>query len=381
MKDKAYPYRFFIKYSIVGILVTGVDFAIFSLFLYVLAIPPVPSKVAAFLGAVTVSYGLNRVWTFRSRQSLVRQQFPRFLAVSIIGLSLSAFFIHLLVVRMFVHPLISNGITSGIVLSWNFLANKYWTFKIRNRRDFRDEPPGKELSLVIPAYNEEHRIGKTILENLEFLSMQPYSWEMIVVDDGSQDETIKIVGSIVRNRPDSVRLLRLPRNSGKGAAVQFGVMNAVGRYVIMADADNATPIEEIGNFLKEAREDTILIGSRYIGTSNVERKQSGFRVLIGRLGNIVINLFLLEGIRDTQCGFKMFPLALAKDLFSRQRIHGWGFDMEILTIAQGMGIPIREKGVTWRDVGGSRLRPVRAAVNTFLELVKIKVNVWSGLYE
>ena len=379
--DKAGSYRTFLKYWIVGFFVTGVDFAIFLSFLYVLSIPPVPSKVAAFLGAMTVSYGLNRVWTFRARQSLVRRQFPRFLAVSVIGLALSAFFIHLLVVRLFIHPVISNGITSGIVLTWNFLANKYLTFRIWNRRDFRDEPAVKELSLVIPAYNEEHRIEKTLLENMEFLSKQPYSWEMIIVDDGSQDETVNIVGRIGKNLPDSVRLLRLPRNSGKGAAVQMGVMNAVGRYVIMADADNATPIEEIGNFLKEAREDTILIGSRYVGTSNVERKQSGFRVLIGRLGNLVISLFLLEGIRDTQCGFKMFPLALAKDLFSRQRIQGWGFDMEILTIAQGMGIPIREKGVTWRDVGGSRLRPVRAAVNTFLELVKIKVNVWSGLYE
>jgi dolichyl-phosphate beta-glucosyltransferase len=379
--DKAGSYRIFLKYSIVGFFVTGVDFAIFLSFLYVLSIPPVPSKVAAFLGAMTVSYGLNRVWTFRARQSLVRRQFPRFLAVSVIGLALSAFFIHLLVVRLFIHPVISNGITSGIVLTWNFLANKYLTFRILNRRDFRDEPAVKELSLVIPAYNEEHRIGKTLSENLEFLSKQPYSWEMIVVDDGSHDNTVNIVGSIVKDRPDSVRLLRLPRNRGKGAAVQMGVMNAAGRYVIMADADNATPIEEIGNFLREARDDTILIGSRYVGTSNVERKQSGFRVLIGRLGNLVISLFLLEGIRDTQCGFKMFPLALAKDLFSRQRIQGWGFDMEILTIAQGMGIPIREKGVTWRDIGGSRLRPVRAAVNTFLELVKIKVNVWSGLYE
>jgi dolichyl-phosphate beta-glucosyltransferase len=216
---------------------------------------------------------------------------------------------------------------------------------------------------------------------VEFLSRQPYSLEIIVVDDGSQDQTVNIVGTIMKDWPGSVRLLRLPRNGGKGAAVQLGVMNAVGRYVIMADADNATPIEEIGNFLKEAREEWIIIGSRYVGTSNIEKKQSGFRILIGRMGNLVINLFLLEGIKDTQCGFKMFPLAIAKDLFSKQRIPGWGFDMEILTIAQGMGIPIREKGVTWRDVGGSRLRPLKAAVNTFLELVKIKVNVWSGLYE
>src|SRR3990172_2581358 len=203
--DKIYSYRTFIKYSIVGIFVTGVDFAIFSLSLYIFSMPPVPSKVAAFLGAITVSYGFNRVWTFRSRESLVLRQFPRFLAVSTIGLTLSALFIHLLVIRMSVHPLISNGITSAIVLTWNFLANKYWTFRIRNRRDFRDELPGKDLSLVIPAYNEEHRIKKTLLENMEFLSKQPYSWEMIVVDDGSKDKTVNIVGSILNNRPYSIR--------------------------------------------------------------------------------------------------------------------------------------------------------------------------------
>jgi len=379
--DQLYSKKTFIKYSLVGVFVTGVDFAIFSVCLYIFTWPPVSSKVAAFLVAMSVSYALNRIWTFRSRVALVRRQFPRFLVVSVIGLSLSAFFIHLLIVRMSIHPLISNGITSCIVLTWNFLANKYWTFRIRNRRDFRCETPVKELSLVVPAYNEAHRIGKTLLENVEFLSRQPYSWEIIVVDDGSQDQTVNIVGSIVKDWSDSVRLLRLPRNGGKGAAVQLGMMNAVGRYVIMADADNATPIEEIGNFMKEAREERILIGSRYVGTSNIEKKQSGFRVLIGRMGNLIINLFLLDGIKDTQCGFKMFPLAIAKDLFSRQRILGWGFDMEILTIAQGMGIPIQEKGVTWRDVGGSRLRPLRAAVNTFIELVKIKINIWSGLYE
>ena len=379
--DSIYPYRTFIKYAIVGTVVTGVDFGIFSFFLYVLLVPAVFSKVMAFTGAVIVSYGFNRIWTFRSRGSLIRRQFPRFLAVSMIGLALSALLIHLLVNRMFIHPLLSNGITSGIVLSWNFLANKYWTFKIRGQKDFRMEEPMKDLSLVIPAYNEEHRIGKTLSENLEFLSRQAYSWEMIIVDDGSKDDTFNIVWKIAKNWPDSIRLLRLPRNSGKGAAVQLGVMNAVGRFVIMADADNATPIAEINNFLPEAREDRILIGSRYVASSNVEKKQSDFRIFIGRLGNLIINLFLLEGIRDTQCGFKMFPLAVAKDLFSRQRISGWGFDMEILTIAQGMGISIQEKGVTWCDVGGSRLRPLKAAVNTFLELVKIKVNVWSGLYE
>jgi dolichyl-phosphate beta-glucosyltransferase len=105
------------------------------------------------------------------------------------------------------------------------------------------------------------------------------------------------------------------------------------------------------------------------------------RVRIGRVGNLLIRLFLIDGIADTQCGFKLFPTRIAKELFSRQRINRWGFDMEILSIAQSMGIPIREKGVIWRDVPGSRLRPLRDAVMTLCELVVIKMNLWSGIYE
>jgi dolichyl-phosphate beta-glucosyltransferase len=234
---------------------------------------------------------------------------------------------------------------------------------------------------VIPAFNEEHRIGNSMMENVEFLSRQKFDWEMIIVDDGSVDNTFRIVQEWATREPDKIHLLRLPRNCGKGAAVQLGVMNATGKYIIMTDADNATPIEEVARFYDEAHDGKILIGSRYLKSSVIEIKQSKFRIYVGRIGNILINGFLLEGIRDTQCGFKMFPMRIAKDLFSRQTISGWGFDMEILAIAQGLGIPIDEKGVTWRDVGGSRLRPIRAAIYTFLELVKIKMNVWSGVYE
>ena len=378
---KTYPYGTFVKYFIVGVFVTGVDFAVFSFALYVLSLTPVISKIFAFSGAVIVSYGLNRIWTFRRTESKISKQLTRFLLVSIVGLWLSVSLIYLFIVSAGWHPLISNGTTSVIVLVWNFLANKYWTFRITKRRDFNEEIPSRDLSLVIPAFNEEHRIGKTLMENMEFLSLQNFDWEMIIVDDGSVDNTSMIVQEWVTREPDKIRLLRLPRNRGKGAAVQLGVMNASGRYIIMADADNATPIEEVGRFYKEAHKGKILVGSRYLESSVIEIEQSKFRIYVGRIGNLLINCFLLEGIRDTQCGFKMFPMRIAKDLFSRQRISGWGFDMEILAIAQGLGIPIEEKGVTWRDVGGSRLRPIRAAIFTFLELVKIKMNVWSGAYE
>jgi len=378
---KTYPYGTFVKYFIVGVFVTGLDFAVFSFAFYVSCLTPVMSKIFAFSGAVIVSYCLNRIWTFGSTESKISKQLTKFLLVSIVGLGLSVSLIYICIVSAGWHPLISNGITSTVVLGWNFLANKYWTFRITRRRNFEEEIPVRDLSLVIPAFNEEHRIGKTLMENVEFLCRQGFDWEMIIVDDGSIDNTCRIVQEWVNRESDKIRLLRLPRNRGKGAAVQLGVMTATGRYIIMADADNATPIQEVARFYKEAHDGKILIGSRYLESSVIEIEQSKFRIYVGRIGNILINCFLLERIRDTQCGFKMFPMKIAKDLFSRQTIPGWGFDMEILAIAQGLGIPIQEIGVTWRDVGGSRLRPIRAAIYTFLELVKIKINVWSGAYE
>lgn len=375
-------YRTFIKYCVVGCLVTGVDFVMFAFCFYELVLGSVVSKLTAFGGAVAVSFALNRTWTFRSGNNRKRQQFSKFFAVSVIGAGLSSFGIYFQVDLIGMHAMVANGITSVIVLSWNFCANKYWTFKVGAPRvRFREEVPALSLSVVIPAYNEQHRLGETLKQNTAYLSRFGRSWEMIVVDDGSFDQTAAIAQEWVNRSAGTIRLLRLPRNRGKGAAVQLGVMNAVGRYVLVADADNATPIEEAGRFLEEANDDEILIGSRYVKSAKVEKKQSKWRVWIGRLGNVIIRAFLIDDIADTQCGFKLFPAGIAKELFSKQRIERWGFDMEILSIAQGAGISIREIGVTWRDMPGSRLRPIRDAARTLWELVTIKVNLWSGIYE
>ncbi len=376
-----FRYRTFVKYCIVGTCVTVVDLLAFAFAFYGLRFGSIPSKLSAFTAAVVVSYIFNRIWTFRSQERRIPQQFSRFAAVSIVGAALSGALIYLLIDMLAIHPLLANGITSCVVLTWNFLANEYWTFRVS--RTVRRTPlePTCHLSLVIPAYNEEHRIGRTLDEDLEYLSVQPYSWEIIVVDDGSKDETVPLVRQCCERSGNRVRLIRLPRNMGKGGAVQMGVMNATGRFIIIADADNATPIQEVERFLTEATNEQIIIGSRYIASSQIDRKQSKPRILVGRIGNLLIRLFLIDGIADTQCGFKLFPAQIGHDLFSRQRVSGWGFDMEILSLAQHMRIPIREKGVIWRDVPGSRLRPLRAVVRTFLELVVIKVNLWSGVYE
>ncbi len=376
-----FRYRTFVKYCIVGTSVTAVDFLVFSLAFYGLRLGSIPSKLVAFCCAVVVSYIFNRIWTFRSQEGRIPQQFSRFSAVSIVGATFSGGLIYLLIDVLAIHPLLANAITSCVVLTWNFLANKYWTF--RASRTVRCSPSEAtcHLSLVIPAYNEEHRIGRTLDEDLEYLAEQPYSWEIIVADDGSKDETVPLVRQYCARSGNRIRLIRLPRNMGKGAAVQMGVVNATGRFIIIADADNATPIQEVGRFLTEAKDDEIIIGSRYIASSQIDRRQSNARILIGRLGNLLIRLFLINGIEDTQCGFKLFPSQIAHDLFSRQRVSGWGFDMEILSVAQNMGMTIREKGVVWRDVPGSRLRPIRASFRTLLELAVIKINLWSGIYD
>jgi dolichyl-phosphate beta-glucosyltransferase len=374
-------YFIFIKYCIVGCFVTGVDFSVFSYCFYLLSLGSVKSKLLAFSSALICSYVANRTWTFRNREQKVRRQFPKFLSGVLVGAGISGVAIFFQIDLFGIHPLVANGVTSALVLMWNFLANKYWTFRVVGRVSYREEVPLKDISLVIPAYNEEFRLRKSLEQDVSYLSGLNTAWEIIVVDDGSYDQTTVIAQEYVDKYGNSVRLLRLPRNRGKGAAVQMGVINAVGRYIIIADADNATPIEEVGRFLAVAKEDEIVIGSRYVESAKIEKKQSKWRVRIGRIGNHLIRLFLIDGIADTQCGFKLFPARIAKELFSRQRINRWGFDMEILSIAQGMGIPIREKGVIWRDVPGSRLRPLRDAVMTLCELVVIKMNLWSGIYE
>ncbi len=376
-------YRTFIKYCLVGVIVTSVDFVIFAMCFYEFRFRSIGAKLVAFTGAVLVGYALNRTWTFRDRDKKVRQQFSKFLTVSLVGAGLSSLGIYVQVDTLAIHPLLSNGVTSVLVLVWNFLVNKHWTFRVggKRRASFQNEVPLKYLSIVIPAYNEAHRLGETLRQDISYLSQLDVSWEIVVVDDGSYDQTAMIAQTWINQHERCVRLLRMPRNRGKGAAVQLGVMNAAGYYIIIADADNATPVGEVGRFLAEAREDEILIGSRYVESAHIEKKQSKWRVRIGRMGNGLIRLFLIDGIADTQCGFKLFPAAIAKDLFSRQRIDRWGFDMEILSIAQGMGITIREKGVTWQDVPGSRLRPFRDAINTLWELAMIKINLWSGVYE
>lgn len=212
-----------------------------------------------------------------------------------------------------------------------------------------------KLSIIIPAYNEEKRLGKTLEEVRTFL--KNHDSEIIVVDDGSTDGT------------SAFSLISYPVNMGKGYAIKKGVEAAAGDLILFMDADNATPIGELEKLLKVDAD--IVIGSRYLPESAIEKKQPLFRVLIGRLGNLIIRLLVVKNVKDTQCGFKLFKKNVAKELFSELQTDRFGFDIEILGRAQKKGYRIVEVPVTWLHNDNSRVRPIRDAFKTLADLIKI----------
>jgi len=237
----------------------------------------------------------------------------------------------------------------------------------------------KKLSIVIPAYNEAKRIGNVLDDVAIFLDKQNFESEVIVVDDGSKDATVDVVKNYKDTFP--LNIIQLEKNSGKGKAVAEGIFAADSEYVLFMDADNATRIEELTNFWPLAGACDIVIGSRYLEKSDIVVKQPTYRYLLGRLANLIIQVTAVWGIKDTQCGFKFFKTSVAKDIFKRQRIYRWGFDFEILAIALDLGYTIKEAPVKWYHVSSSRVRPIRAAAKTLLELAQIKWNLIRGKYK
>lgn len=381
----------FIKFCVVGTLNTLIDVGILQILLWVTNIDVQTSPLLflfvliAFLCAVVNGFVLNKLWTFRMRaRKNTTRQFIKFLITNLIGLGLTMLLMYLFVQMLHIGPIISKLMTSALVLVWNFLATKHWTFKERklDRLPHSDVTQDITLSVVVPAYNEEERIESTLESIVAYLQAQKISFELLVADDGSRDRTrLKVKEFIDRHQlADRACLVALPQNQGKGAAVRAGVLRAVGKYILFTDADNSTPIEEVTGFLAQIDETDILIGSRYLKASNVEKKQPWYRILLSRAANFVIQAFLIEGIKDTQCGFKMLHYEPAKDIFSRMKVDGFGFDMELLALAEVLDYRVKEVPVSWFDSPNSRVRPVRAALRTLGDLATIKMNIWTGKY-
>jgi dolichyl-phosphate beta-glucosyltransferase len=239
-----------------------------------------------------------------------------------------------------------------------------------------------DLSIVVPAYNEELRLPPTLEKLHAFLSSQPLRYEIVVVDDGSKDDTCGVVTRMAETMP-GLRLVRQIPNRGKGAAVRRGMLDARGQIRVMCDADGSMPAEELPKLLAPIVrcEAEISIGSRYAEGAKTDKKQPFYRVLWSRLCNRVIQKSLVPGVRDTQCGFKAFTAESARSLFRSGRVDGWAFDLEILALARRRGFSIAEVGVEWKDDGRSRVNPLKDMWKVVSEAMTIRKNLKSGVYE
>jgi len=234
------------------------------------------------------------------------------------------------------------------------------------------------LSIVIPAYNEEKRIAETLRKVHAFLHRSHYEYEVVLVSDGSTDKTVEVIKETT-SMWQNFRLIVNKENNGKGYVVRQGMLEAKGEWRLFMDADGATPIEMIERMIKQIDRFQVIIGSRYIEKGLIQEKQPFFRQFVSRAGNLFIQAMILPGIKDTQCGFKMFSKKATEEIFPLQRFERWSFDMELLTIAKKKGYKIVEVPVIWHDVAGSKVK-AGATLRSLKDVFVIKWNSISGKY-
>jgi len=236
------------------------------------------------------------------------------------------------------------------------------------------------LSVIIPAYNEEKRIDPALERIFAFLDGQAYAGEVVLVDDCSGDRTSEVAAAAAKGRAN-FRAVRNEVNKGKGYSVRRGMLEAKGEYLLFSDADLSTPIEETTRFIEKMREGyDVLVGSRAMRESNIITYQPWYRQLMGKTFNRIVRGLLVRGIKDTQCGFKMFTREAAQKIFPLQRIERFAFDVEILFLAKKFGHKILEMPVTWKDSPQTRVSTFRDSFSMFAALFAIRLNNLRGLY-
>jgi len=241
--------------------------------------------------------------------------------------------------------------------------------------------PPLDLSIVIPAFNEEQRLPKAIEQIGAFLSARPWRAEIIVVDDGSSDATPDLIESY-REKYSTLRLISNGRNRGKGYSVRHGVLEARGEIVLFSDADLSTPIEEADKLLVALLEKgyDAAIGSRALDRSQIVVHQSAFREQAGNLFNRLVRRIAGINFYDTQCGFKAFHRGTTLIIFEQQRIERFGFDPEILFLAKRQGLRVAEIPVRWSHDSATKVNVVADGIRMFLDLLVIRWNSLRGRY-
>jgi len=237
-----------------------------------------------------------------------------------------------------------------------------------------------KLSVIIPAYNEENRLPKTLRAIDEYLRRQNYGYEILVVSDGSTDRTVEVVKELTQEIKN-LRIIEEKENHGKGYVVRKGMLEAKGEYRVFSDADNSTSIDHVERMWPEFEKGfQVVIGSRDIKGAIIVVRQSWWRRKLGDVFNLMVQTFSgLWGIWDTQCGFKGFEAKAAQEIFSRTTINRWAFDVEVLVIAKKLGYGIKEIPVTWINDAQSKVQ-FSGMVKMLLEVLQISRNNISGKY-
>jgi len=235
------------------------------------------------------------------------------------------------------------------------------------------------VSIIVPAFNEARRIADSIQQIDAFVRRAAFSLEVLVVDDGSSDNTADVVK---RSNGKRLRLVQNDRNRGKGYTVRQGVRAASGQYVLFTDADLSAPIEELNKLLDVALKEgvDVVIGSRALDRTYIEKHQSRFREFGGLMFNFMVRLLLGLQLYDTQCGFKLFHRERSRKVFDKQTTFGFGFDAELLFLAKRNGLKIREIPVRWSHAEGSKVNLMRDGFRMFFDLVRIRWNAIIGRY-
>ena len=237
---------------------------------------------------------------------------------------------------------------------------------------------GTFLSVIIPAYNEEQRIEHTLESLVGYLGSQGYTWEVVVVDDGSSDATPSLVKAAAQGQP-RIQLISVP-HGGKGWAVHHGMLWTAGEYRFLCDADVSMPVEQISRFLPpELGDFDVAIGSRE--SQGARRIGEPYRRhLMGRAYNMLVQVLAMPGLSDTQCGFKCFRAQAAQELFAVQRLYGFAFDVEILFLARKRKLRIREVPIDWYYRSQSKVRPIRDSLAMTRDILKIRWHSLRGRY-
>jgi dolichyl-phosphate beta-glucosyltransferase len=234
------------------------------------------------------------------------------------------------------------------------------------------------LSIIIPAYNEERRLPRSLDQIVAFIQQQPEPIEVLIVENGSTDRTTEIAEAYAAEYP-FIRVLHSAK--GKGAAVRVGMMEGRGRYLFICDSDLSMPIAEVRKFLPPLLEDyDIAIASRE-GPGAHRYGEPAYRHLMGRVFNFIVRVLAIPGFQDTQCGFKSFRREVGKEVFAQQTITGWTFDVEALFIALRRGYRIVAVPINWYFDPDSRIDPIRDTWRMFRDLIRIRLNGWRGVYD